>query len=243
LIERGEFMKAFSAVDYNFSEIIELPRTMRDGDGKSHVGLIPFVALLQRQSRAAFEAFAVYQSYQAWVLLRPGIEALLIVGKWVDDPANAKVWQERKENSKAYQKAYQGRALRSNSLPSSAEIQGVLSRINDDFVHANPDYYERHFNVAADDPGYVNFWLDYFDEDSLQEAHTLAFLHLLLVMQEALAGLFSGLFTVPVALKSPLGLFNSTFAARMRDVASRSAESAKVLEQLGLVALDGSSHT
>jgi hypothetical protein len=27
------------------------------------------------------------------VLLRPGIEAALIIGKWVDDPRNAEIWK------------------------------------------------------------------------------------------------------------------------------------------------------
>jgi hypothetical protein len=140
LIERSRLFRVFSAIDANFGLLIELPRTMRDGHGKSHVSLIPFIFLLQRQSRAAFEALAAYQSYQAWVLLRPGIEAVLIIGKWLDDPINAKIWNNRQQDRKAYQKTYTGTGLRSNSLPSAEDIQRVLSRVNDDFVHANPDY-------------------------------------------------------------------------------------------------------
>lgn len=235
LIEHGEFVKVFSAIDDNFSALIELPRTMRDANGMSYVSLIPFVFLLQRQSRSAFEAFATYQSYQAWVLLRPGIEALLIVGKWVDDPTNAKIWQNRQQDRKDYQKTYTGHALRSNSLPSSDRIQSVLSKVNDDFVHANPDYYSRHLEMSSGDPGYVNFWLGYFDEDVLQEAHVLAFLHLLLVMQEALGSLFARLFGTSVTLKARLSSFQLRFDARITDLASKSEDAAATFQQLGLV--------
>jgi hypothetical protein len=74
------------------------------------------------------------------VLLRPGIEAYLIIGKWIDDPATAEIWKNRRNDWKNYQKTYSGPALRSRSLPMSDQIQTILSIVNDDFVHANPDY-------------------------------------------------------------------------------------------------------
>lgn len=237
LIEHGELVKALSTIDDNFSALIEVLRTRRDANGKSYVSLIPFVFLLERQSHAAFDAFAAYQSYQGWVLLRPGIEALLIIGKWVDDPANATIWQNRKRDWRAYHKAYSGPSLRSNSLASSDRIQSVLSKVNDDFVHANPDYYDRHLKVGVEEPGCVSFWLGYFDEDVPQEAHVLAFLHLLLVMQEALASLLAHLFAITVALKAPLASFHLKFGPRMTELASRSNEAAATLQQLGLFVL------
>jgi hypothetical protein len=240
LIEHGELVKVFSAIDGNFGPLIEPPRTMRDGNGQSHVALIPFISLLQRQGRGAFEAFGSYQSYQGWVLIRPGIEALLIIGKWTDDSANATIWKNRQQNRKEYQKAYQGQSLRSLSLPGSDKIQGVLSKINDDFVHANPDYYSRHLDIAQGDPGFVNFRLEYFDQDGLQAAHLFAFLNLLLVMQEALANLFAGLFRIPVELKASLNTFQTQFGARMAGLASRSADADAILKQLGLVTFEAS---
>jgi hypothetical protein len=240
LIEHGELVKAFSSIDDNFNVFLDVLRTMRDPDRKSYVSLIPFVLLLQRQSRAAFEALTAFQPYLAWVLFRPGIEALLIIGKWVDDPANARIWQNRKEDWRGYQSAYSGKALTSTSLPSSDRIQRVLSKVNDDFVHANPDYYSRHLKAGTGDPGYVNFWLDYFDDDVLQEAHAMAFLHLLLVMQDALASLLANVFAVPVTLISPLVPFRSKFATRMTGIASKSEEATAILDQLGLIPLSRS---
>jgi hypothetical protein len=156
----------------------------------------------------------------------------------VDDPTNAKVWEDRKQDWRSYQKAYSGQALRSKSLPSSDGIQRVLSKVNDDFVHANPDYYGRHLKMGAGDPGYVNFWLGYFDEDILHEAHVLAFLHLLLVMQEGLASLLARLFATGVTLQAPLASFLRDFAARVTELASQSEDAASTLQQLGLVVLE-----
>jgi hypothetical protein len=238
LLERGEMMRAFSAIDEVFLKLIECPRTMRDLNGASQVSLVPFILLLQRQSRVAFEALSVFQSYQAWVLLRPGIEALLIVGKWVDDPSFAQIWKNRVHDRRAYQKEYTGQALRSRSLPDSDRIQGVLSKVNDDFVHANPDYYLRHLQMSAGDPGYVNFLLGYFDDDILQEAHLLAFLHLLLVVEQSLAALLVKLFGSKVVLNVPMAAFQAQFGGKIRNLASKSADAAATLRDLSLVALE-----
>ena len=54
LIEHGAIVKAFSLIDGNFEELIEFPQTMRDAQGKSYPSMVPFLLLLQRQSRAAF---------------------------------------------------------------------------------------------------------------------------------------------------------------------------------------------
>ncbi len=56
----------------------------RDASGRSHVGLLPFVNILVRHSFFGFQHIASYQSFLAWLTFRPGLEALLILGKWVD---------------------------------------------------------------------------------------------------------------------------------------------------------------
>jgi hypothetical protein len=236
LIENAAFVRACSAADDNFATLIEPLGTMRDAERHSHVSLIPFVHILQRQCRAAFEAFSVFQSYQAWLVLRPGIEAVLIIGKWIDDPAAAKIWKNRRDDWKAYQAAYSGKALRSKRLTMSDLIQGVLSKLNDDFVHANPDYYHRHLKVdAADSPGDVDLRLECFDDGVIHEASVLAFLHLLLVMQEGLAGLLSALFSKPLTLTSTSKAFGSVFGGRIKKLSSDSPEAAGILREFGLL--------
>src|SRR5579859_4472065 len=80
-IAHGDLIRAFIAIDRNFSALIELPQTKRDKKGNSWVGLVPLLLLLQRHALMAFELLSADESYRAWLLLRPGIEAALIIGK------------------------------------------------------------------------------------------------------------------------------------------------------------------
>ena len=232
-IEHGDLLKVFGAIDANFQTLIELPRTARDRNRKSYVSLLPLLLLLQRQTYTAFDVLTADQSYHAWLLLRPGIEATLIIGKWVDDPQNAKIWQNRDKDPGAYRKAYTGKALRSASLPGSDHIQTVLSRINDRFVHANLDYYHRHLNVGPGTPGHVSLLVSYFENDTLQLVNVFAFLHLLLVLQDALLALFNKLFDTSAALPSGLALFRDTFGKRIGDLARVNNEYKGILSDLG----------
>ena len=239
LIEHSDLLKAFIAIDANFPALVELPRTHRDPRGNSHVSLVPLLLLLRRQAHTAFDILSADQSYQAWLLLRPGLEAALILGKWVDDPKNATIWQNREKDRAAYQKVYTGKALRSGSLPGSDRIQTVVSRINDRLVHANIDYYHRHLDVGPGTPGHVNVLLSYFEDDPLQLANVFAFLHLLLVVQEALLGLFNKLFATQAPLPSSLKLFEDTFGERLAELARARSEYSTVLTELGAWRLPG----
>jgi len=232
LIQHGEVVKAFVAIDGNFHTLLQLPGTKRDQNGKSYVSLIPFIFLFQRQAQSSFEALSAFQSYQAWVLLRPGIEAALIVGKWVDDPHNAEIWKNRE--TQAYRKTYTGKGLRSKSLPDSDAIQGVLRKINDGFVHANPDYYRRHLNIDPAHPDFVRMLLQYFDDDSLLLVNVFAFLHLLLVVQQALLSLFNKLFSCDAVLPSTVELFVHTYGDKIRNLTDSSEEHRRLMREFGM---------
>jgi hypothetical protein len=234
LIEHSGLVKAFVAIDGNFHTLLQLPGTKRDHNGKSYVALIPFILLLQRQAQSAFEAFSAYQSYDAWVLLRPGIEAALIVGKWVDDPKNAEIWKNRESGPRLYQKTYTGKNLRSKSLPNAQFIQGVLRKINDGFVHANPDYYSRHLDVNPAQPNYVNMLLQYTDDDTLLVVNAFAFLHLLLVVQQALLSMLNKMFRCESVLPSPLESFDRVYGAKIRDLADSNEAWRTLLRELGI---------
>jgi hypothetical protein len=140
-------VEAFNAAFSAFGTLGEQLRTGRDATGKSHISLAPFYFILQRQTAIAFDAVSANQAYAAWVAVRTGVESSLIIGKWVDDKRNADIWERRFVDRKAYQAAYQGKALRSTSLPRSDEIQGALTAINDRFLHPNPEYYKRHLTM------------------------------------------------------------------------------------------------
>jgi hypothetical protein len=234
LIEHGEVVKTFGAINSNFSSLLHLVGTKRDSNGKSYVSLIPFVFLLQRQAESAFEALSAYQSYQAWVLLRPGIESALIVGKWVDDPQNANIWRNRESDRHAYQNTYTGKRLRSRSLPNSDAIQSVLGKINDGFVHANPDFYRRHLDIELTHPDFVKMLLQYFDEDTLLLANVFAFLHLLLVVQQALLSLLNALFSCDSVLLFSMELFARTYNDKINELSNSSEEHRRLLQEFGM---------
>ncbi len=134
----------------------------KDTSGHSHFGLLPFVNLLVRHAIFGFQHLVSYQSFLAWLTFRPGLEAFLILGKWVDDPNNAKIWKERQINRKAYKNAFSGQNLVSKSLPRSADFQRVLSRLNDDFMHPNPDFTYRHHRLVDQESSFY-LKLHYFD--------------------------------------------------------------------------------
>jgi hypothetical protein len=99
---REVFYKNFVSDTQSFKDALTALRdiwgrlgTERDKAGESHVGLLPFSNILVRQVIFGFEHLACYQSFLAWLTFRPGLEALLMLGEFVDDPANAKIWLNR----------------------------------------------------------------------------------------------------------------------------------------------------
>jgi hypothetical protein len=127
----------------------------KDKNGHSHAGLLLFTNILIRHAIFGFQHIASYQSFLAWLTLRPGLEAFLILGKFIEDRKNAKIWKERYSNRKAYQKTFSGKSLVSNSFPRSQEIQKVLSRLNDDFMHPNPDFTYRDMSIRNHGSSYL----------------------------------------------------------------------------------------
>src|SRR5580704_16504415 len=116
----------FEAANAKLSSIWERLGTTRDKTGHSHAGLLHFANILRRHCILGFENIATYQSYLMWSNFRAGLEALLIIGKFVDDPANAKIWLNRCSNhvgdKKAYSNTFSGRGLMSNSLSRTGEL-------------------------------------------------------------------------------------------------------------------------
>lgn len=206
----------------------------KDTSGHSHVGLIPFVNLLVRHAIFGFQHLVSYQSFLAWLTFRPGLEAFLILGKWVDDPNNAKIWKEREINRKAYKNAFSGQNLVSKSLPRSADFQRVLSRLNDDFMHPNPDFTYRHHEL--EDQG-SSFYLKihYFDVDSnLHEANLIAYLNLLDQILFSSESLINTIFGPPPSKPTIRQPFVQIAVSRAATLAAQDPIGKKVMEELGL---------
>ena len=65
----GAFLD-FLTVDEHFSALATAVSQGRLQDGKTLVSFFPFLGVIQRQIRNAFESFSIAKSYQGWVLLR-----------------------------------------------------------------------------------------------------------------------------------------------------------------------------
>ncbi len=69
----------------------------RDINGKTHVSLNIFLLIIDRQACNAFNLISNYQLYDAWVVFRPALESLLLIGKFLDNPSLVDIWKNRKE--------------------------------------------------------------------------------------------------------------------------------------------------
>ena len=234
LLNHGWAFFAYRGLHETFTSLGNVLSQGRDKDGHSHVGLIPFFLIMQRQAANAFFSLASLQSFQAWVLVRPCLEACLMSGKWMDNPQNAVIWRNRQADPKTYRKTYQGKALQSTSLPRSDQIQGVLRVINDDFLHTNSKYFDRHMEMDELDKENVYMQLRYFDPEADYVAHTFAFLHLTAVIQDSLSEMLAAIIVDQPRVPPTMAKLEETLTARVTTFLSSNPERVGVLEELGL---------
>jgi hypothetical protein len=207
----------------------------KDSRGHSHAGLTLFANILVRHAILGFQHIASYQSFLAWLTFRPGLEAFLILGKLKDDPQKyGKIWKERKTNRKAYDKAFWGKDLISTSLHRSDEFRKILSRLNDEFMHPNPDFTYRDVRVQHQGNS-VLVEIQFFDmSPESHEAHLLAYMNLFDVILSASEGLVNSL----CGLRSPDPWIRKPIAelarSRAEILASRNPLAKMIMEELGL---------
>ena len=202
--------------------------------GESHAGLLLFSNILIRHTLLGFQHITSYQSFLAWLTFRPGLEALLVIGKLVDSPKNAAIWKNRQNDWKKYSKTFSGSALESRSLPLSADFRQVLSRLNDDFMHPNPDFAYREA-TQKDEGKTVLLEIQFFDTDAdVHEAHLLAYLNLLRLMAEASEALVGNLCGPSPLSQAARSGFSEREDIRAKQLADRNALAKKILEELGL---------
>ena len=234
LLNFKEEFAAFGETDMYFQKFGGIISTQRMKNGKTLVGLIPLLMIMQRQYRNAFQNISVFQSYQAWVLVRPAIESALVIGKWLDDLSNFDVWKQHENNWKDYQKIYQGKNLVSKSLPDLSNIQKVLKHINDGFMHTNPSYYRRHSQLIDVDEKNVGMFVTYTDDEQDHRAHLYAFLHVTLFILKSVGQMLSKSYPDHLSFNVNLQKLQSVFSNRVKEIAKSNGEHRKVLEELGL---------
>jgi hypothetical protein len=209
----------------------------RDTAGKSHVGLLLFANMLVRHCIFGFENLACFQSYLAWSNFRSGLEALLILGKLVDDPANALVWANRASNSNkdknAYRKLFTGPALESNAIARSKELRQVHSRLNDEFMHPNPFFTYRDAKKVEDGKDNI-LQIELFDDlPELHEANLLAYLNLVSIIVEESTKLVHQLCGVG-DLQACRNLYGAISKARAVKLVASASGAKEILTEFGL---------
>jgi hypothetical protein len=206
----------------------------RDISGQSQAGLLPFVNILVRHSIFGFQHIASYQSFLAWLTFRPGLEALLMLGKLLDDPTNADIWRNRKADPDPYKRTFSSRALVSKSLPRSEDFQQVLKRLNDDFMHPNPDFTYRDMRVR-DKGSELSIEIEFFDaRTEIHEAHLLAYVNLIDLVVSSSEKVVTMLYGPTPAAPSARQAYAELEACRARVLATRDNLARKILGELGL---------
>src|SRR5688572_25036823 len=84
----GSVLTACDVLNEGFGQLGRCLQVGRDCDNHTHISLAPLLLILQRQSFVALDMLASRQAYQAWLVVRPGIESGLFIGKWMDDVEN-----------------------------------------------------------------------------------------------------------------------------------------------------------
>jgi hypothetical protein len=205
--------------------------------GRSHVGLLPFVNLLIRHSIFGFQHLAYYQSFLSWLTFRPGLEAFLILGKFVDNPNNAEIWKNKEADLKAYRKVFEGKNLISKTIPKGSDFQQVLSRLNDNFMHPNPDFVYRDTKVINDGNHFLFLKTEYFDtvkNAEIHESHVLAYLNLLDQISLASNEVVKKLCGPSSVKQRPEKSFGESAGSHAKYLADRNLLSKKILEELGM---------
>ena len=234
LLKYKEEFEAFGITDQYFDRFQKIISTRHMSNGKSLVGLLPALLIMQRQYRNAFYSISVFQSYQAWVLLRPAIELALMMGKWLDDLSNVDAWKAHQQNWKKYLRLYRGKNLVSSSLPDSENIQMFLKRINDDYMHPTPTYYTRHTRATELDHKNVEIFVNYTDEESDHKAHTYSFLHVTLYILKRVGEMLSEKYGDLQAFEVNIQRLQAHFIRTVQEIASKNKIHKKVLLELGL---------
>lgn len=221
-------------MDDYYSALLVAVSKGRTKQDKTLVSFVPFMGIAQRQIRNAFESFMEAHSYQGWVLLRPALEAALIMGKWIDDKRYGEIWKNREEDWQSYQREYSGGKLESRSLPNSADIRAVLSRINDDFMHLNPVYYFRHSRLDATSIDTFLFSISYFDDTVEQDFHIYAFMHLCLVVARSITAMLQKHIVQPIGIDVDVKGFRKAYSKTIHQLTHDHPDGVPVLKELGI---------
>lgn len=188
----GEEVFSFDYTYKRLNDIALLVSSKRDDQGNSRAGLVPLMMIILRQSINAFDCLTRYQIYDSWLIFRPALESMLVIGKFLDDFKNAELWRKKREiytnrnrspedkkRHRRYNEEFEVKGLTPKSLPYGERFRQLLSRINDEFVHTNYDYLMRNLTLQPIDTKRFRVEIVYTGApDTALEAHLYSFLHM-----------------------------------------------------------------
>jgi hypothetical protein len=232
--------QSFELIDTSFGELTAAIHKGKGRKGRSLVDMLPMIWLLQRQSFLALDALSGMQAYQAWLLVRPGLEGILMAARWADDKPIHLAWLEHSKDPDRYRDLFSAAKLRASPLPQAAELQGALGGINDLFAHPNPLYVLHHLKFEKDPDQAITFRFEYFDDQTFHWASVLAILHLLITLVDSMARLLAPRITNVTIEAERFGLagFRDTHYEQAIAAASRGTLEWLVIHRLGLWPVD-----
>lgn len=221
LVNYSRELNLFEDTDKKLLELGEFISKNRDNHGNSHISLGLFILIIGRQANNVFNMLMNYQSYDAWIIFRPALEALLILGKFLDDPKCCELWKRRKElwlkkeelkdDYKAYCKEFSGRGLIPKSLEHGNEFREILIKVNDEYVHFNFEHYlPQNYEIEKIDERTMFISVSSTDVDfQKHKAYLLSFLHLyrkiVISLEKAIAERFD--YKVTAEIESVIGIW------------------------------------
>ena len=109
-----------------------------------------------------------------------------------------------------------------------------MDRLNDEFVHTNEPYYTRHKNAEGLPGGDIFLRLEFFDETEDVKSHALAFLHLTLLIADALDQMLAVTLPATGAHKPLILDLERTLGERVAQCRAVGHSHEKTLDELGL---------
>ncbi len=144
------------------------------------------------------------------------------------------MWRDRLQDRDKYQRTFSGRELVSQSLPGAQEFRKVLSRLNEEFMHPNPDFAYRDMTVQNEGQA-VLVRIELFDKPAaIHEAHLLAYLNWLDRIRQSSNALVGNILAPPVQGMQPCPIYGEVNRDRATDLAKREPLARRILEELGL---------
>ncbi len=154
--------------------------------------IVVALSVMRRESTHALDAISQHEFHQAWFVMRPAVEAALVVGKWLDDFSFFTLWRST-NRSKAQQqdcnRAFMGKGLVSQSLPNAERIRLALKTINDKFSHWNLAHLLQTAELKKDASGLEGIFVRWGDDSESLKPHAYAFVHLLALVVESTASM------------------------------------------------------